>query len=225
MAFARVRSPPAESPTGAMALATGAAVVCGDPEPPLPMTSQATTPAARASATIAPSRTRGRCSSPRPAYAPSRSGFSVVASSMGSADCADPAGGRNVPSLPRIRSEDLDLIIRPGVSDMNAPRVRPVDDGEPAAGELGRASLVPLDRLPERAQGVRERVGDDCQVRLRCTDRHAGREIADVDVPVRRLRELVGVPRLRPGPLDRVTDRLGDRLEIRQGGRRGHPGW
>ena len=73
----------------------------------------------------------------------------------------------------------------------------------------------------DRGIGLRERVGGDGQVGVLGSDGHAGREVADVDRPVRRACQLVGGARFRPDPEHRVAERRREGLDLlgRDGGR------
>src|SRR5205823_14375577 len=108
-----------------------------------------------------------------------------------SGDRANRAATDQLPRAARARVEDLDLVLRSGVGQVDVRRRALVVDREPTArrAERDRAGL-----LRGRADGlvrVRHRIRRDDGVHALGADRYALRGVADVDAAVGDLRELV----------------------------------
>ena len=132
-------------------------------------------------------------------------------------DRSDRAGGDELAAGARRRVEDLDLVAHSGKGEVDALRVRAVDDGHASVREADPGGA--LRRLGDRGVGARERIrGDREEARPRVADLRPGRQVADVHLPGRGLCQLVGVAGSRPRPVDRVAEPRGERLQVADGG-------
>ena len=137
----------------------------------------------------------------------------------GSADALDLAGGDEPPRGGGRRVEDLELVVRPRVGEVDVLRT---------AARRSRRALRRAARSPRRsaaccsasivAKRPRIRVGRDGEVLPpEAPTFTPGGQVADRDLPVRRLGQLVRVALPRTGPVDRDARARGQRLQVRDG--------
>src|SRR5436190_12972976 len=93
----------------------------------------------------------------------------------------------------RPRIEDLDLIVRTRVREVDVRRPALVLKGNPAARDVERSKALALRRRANRPERVSLRIRPYGEVvRLRAADRRADGEVADVHASVFRVAELIG---------------------------------
>ena len=115
---------------------------------------------------------------------------------------------------PRVRIEDLDLIVDPRISDVNALGVRAGDDSKTPIRDLDRRRACLLGNGLKGAVRTREGIGGDGQVFLLGANIDPRRQVANEDRAVRRLGQLVREARPRPDPEDGVVERGRQRSDL-----------
>src|SRR5712692_4980674 len=134
-------------------------------------------------------------------------GASLVAPS---ADSLQLSRDDDVPDPGRRRVEDLDLVVEPRAGEVDVRRPRPAVDGDPAAGKPVSCPPLPLRQALLGGKSASEGVGAHTEERPLVARLHAGGQVTHYDVAVGRPPQLVEVPRLRAGPVDRLPERTDD---------------
>ena len=116
------------------------------------------------------------------------------------------------------RVVDLDLVVGPREGDVDVRRgVLVVErDRSPGGHPYGAR---PLGASLGDGECARHRIRADGQLGLLGSDCNAVRQVAEIDLAVRRLGQLVRLPRFRTGPVDRALECADERLESTRGDR------